>query len=78
MIKTIVGMVINKYNQAHQLIRELNAQGLRGSYIVIKGIALNKILYGEKQIRSFNDLDILISPKDAQKFHKVLNSIGYF
>lgn len=68
----------DKYEQAYRTIEELNSHGLGDSYVVIKGIALNRILYHEDRIRSFNDLDILISQSDAQRFHDILNSIGYF
>lgn len=68
----------DKYEQAYRIIEELNSHGLGYSYVVIKGIALNRILYREDRIRSFNDLDILISQSDAQRFHDILNSIGYF
>ena len=50
----------DKYEQAYQVIKELNSHGLNDLYTVIKGIALNRVLYHENQIRSFNDLDIFV------------------
>ena len=67
-----------KYCNARQLIKDLESWGLKGSFAVIKGYALNQIIYGDKEVRSFGDLDILINPSDAQRFHDVLQSNGFY
>lgn len=61
-----------KYYGAKQLIKELEGWGLKGSFAVIKGCALNCMIYGDKEIRPFGDLDILIDPSEAQHFHEIL------
>ena len=61
-----------KYDEAKQMVKELESWGLKDIFAVIKGCALNCMIYGDKEIRPFGDLDILIDPSEAQHFHEIL------
>ena len=41
-------------------------------YIVLKGIPLNQLLYGERLVRKSRDIDILIQVKDIASVHQYL------
>ena len=45
--------------------------------VPLKGLHLEKTLYGDVGLRQMNDLDILVSEEDAIKFRRVLLSQGY-
>ena len=67
-----------KHHDVRLLIKEMDTWGLKDSFVVIKGYALNRMIYGDKKIRSFGDLDILIDPSEAQHFHDVLQENGFY
>jgi hypothetical protein len=47
-------------------------------FIIVKGVGLNYCIYGADKVRSFGDLDILVRPKDAVPFNRILNENGFF
>lgn len=59
-----------------RLTRLAENAGLR--FIVIKGIGLNRAIYGADIVRSFGDLDILAAPEDAMGFHQLFTEAGFF
>ena len=67
-----------KYDEAKQMVKELESWGLKDVFAVIKGCALNCMIYGDKEIRPFGDLDILIDPSEAQHFHEILQEKGFY
>ena len=62
----------------HELVRlvtDLNA--LKIDHFILKGIPLNKLLYGDRLGRESRDIDILIQPKDIEAAHHYLISQRY-
>lgn len=47
------------------------------NYIVLKGIPLNQLLYGNHMIRRSRDIDILFDLKDIPRIHQYLQERGY-
>ena len=45
---------------------------------MIKGMALNHHIYGENQVRTFGDLDILVDHINALRLNQVLNENGFY
>ena len=54
---------------------EFAADGIR--YAVIKGLAFEKVIYGELHLRDVGDIDLLVAPSDALSAHKRLCDLGY-
>lgn len=46
-------------------------------YVILKGIPLNALLYGEKLVRVSRDIDVLIHINDIQTVHHYLLTQGY-
>lgn len=46
-------------------------------FVLIKGFALSKRLYGDLFARQFNDLDVLVEEDDMVRAHHILREIGY-
>ncbi len=62
-------------NESIRLIRALEDSGV--SFTVLKGIALDALLYPQESPRMYNDLDILVPPLQADQAHQVLIDSGY-
>jgi hypothetical protein len=45
--------------------------------VLLKGLILEKTVYGNKGIRQMNDLDLLVKPDDAMKLRNLLMNEGY-
>lgn len=48
------------------------------AYVILKGPALNDLLYDAYCLRQSHDIDILISPKNAMAAHEALQHISFF
>lgn len=46
-------------------------------FIVLKGLPLSMLLYGDYTVRQCCDIDIFISPEDALRAHRLLQDLGY-
>lgn len=81
--KTLYDQQYNEYlNQVEMYEKELNRvfkyfneNGLSG--VVIKGIALSKIIYGNYYSRRFGDIDLLFDEYNMEKADKLLRDLGY-
>ncbi|MCE5286193.1 MAG: nucleotidyltransferase family protein [Pelosinus sp.] len=61
--------------ETQKIVVLMDKQGLKP--IIIKGIPLTKLLYGDITHRTSNDIDILVRPQDQDKARKTLESMGY-
>ena len=52
-----------------------DATGIRS--LLLKGPALAGLLYGEREVRSYSDIDLLVSPTDLGNAREVLAGLGY-
>lgn len=57
------------------LLKEFASSGVRA--LALKGLSLSVMLYGEIGMREFGDLDIWVSPSDAERAFACLQSLGY-
>src|SRR5208282_477844 len=58
-----------------RLMQHFEHQGIR--LIPYKGPVLAESLYGDAALRSFSDLDFLISPEDFERAKQAIAEIGY-
>lgn len=65
-------------NEFWKIVNEFNEHKIK--YAVIKGFALNKLLFRDEDgiyTRDFNDLDFLVLRDEISHIKKILNSLGY-
>lgn len=62
-------------NAIHQIQKEFNSNNLE--VLILKGIPLNHLLFGNKVTRNSRDIDALVKVEDLDKVHQVLTSIGF-
>lgn len=60
---------------AREISSMLESSGVRT--LLIKGTALDGMVYGSRALRQMSDADILVSPEDALKAADILSSAGY-
>lgn len=58
-----------------KVLRAMEQKGVRG--VVLKGIPLATMLYGDLTLRASRDLDILVWPEDMEKAAKIIEAHGY-
>lgn len=62
------------YNNFDKICNELNDNGI--NYAVVKGISLERDLYGEDFVKRISDVDMLIHRVDAARVYKLFKDIG--
>jgi hypothetical protein len=62
-------------DELRRILTALQATGIRA--IVLKGAALSHIIYPEPALRPMSDLDLLVSPSDAQGAQATLGRLGF-
>jgi hypothetical protein len=62
-------------SSSEELLSILNSEGIKT--VLLKGLALELTVYGNKGLRQMTDVDILIDRKDYLKAQKVLMEKGY-
>lgn len=60
---------------SHQINQAFEKAGI--NYVFLKGQPLNQQLWHNKIIRMSNDIDVLVSPSDILKAHKILKTLGF-
>lgn len=60
---------------ADALCREAAARGAKA--VPLKGLWLNRNLYGDSSLRATSDIDLMASPSDVEVFHELLTVWGY-
>ena len=58
-----------------EVVGELRRQGLRA--ILLKGAAVARWLYGEGDLRTYRDTDLLIDPATLERVQAALGALGY-
>jgi hypothetical protein len=63
----------------YKSLEEISNEALRENIkiVLLKGLALEKTVYGNKGLRQMNDLDLLATPGDAMKLRDLLLNEGY-
>lgn len=64
--------LVGTYLQYHKLLQNNNIQS-----VTFKGPALALLLYDDLMLREFSDIDVLVSPTDAQQAQALLLDSGY-
>jgi len=63
-----------RVNRVEPVLARLQAEGI--PFLVLKGAALNAVLYPEPGMRPMVDVDVLIRPDDAARAHAALTATG--
>lgn len=71
----LTGYALRMLAVQQEILETLEVQGVRA--LSLKGFTLSYLLYGELGFREFGDLDLLISPHDAERTYQCLESLGY-
>jgi len=66
---------INWQDKATVLFNQLDQNGIR--FLVFKGFAYSYLLYDQKHIRPYSDIDILIDENDYKKTEKLFEELNY-
>lgn len=74
MLKSLSRNTFNRESMAKAL-RLLNMENIKT--VILKGLALEKTVYGDSGLRQMSDVDILIDRKEAVKAAKILIGDGY-
>lgn len=64
-----------QFYSLQQLSQKFDLEGVH--FMVIKGIALSQMLYGDYSFRSSRDIDILVKYSDVSKADSLLRQLGY-
>lgn len=67
---------VNRYNTARLLpvLRAMNDADI--PFLLLKGVALNAVLYDDPALRAMNDVDLMIHPRDAERADIALRRAG--
>jgi hypothetical protein len=63
------------YNHLEEVVTLAKKESIK--IVLLKGLALERTVYGNKGLRQMNDLDILVKPEKAIKLRKVLLKNGF-
>ncbi|WP_315984457.1 nucleotidyltransferase family protein [Listeria booriae] len=62
-------------NKVQKLSRQLDKNDI--NYALVKGIAIEKELFGHYYTRQLSDVDLLVSPNDSSKIIPILKNMGF-
>jgi len=63
------------YGELHRLLSALKPEGI--PVILLKGIFLAEVVYGNMGLREMNDIDVLARPADLTRIADILTGMGY-
>ena len=63
------------YEELKRILEAFNEKGVK--VIVLKGAALDKIVYGDIGLRTFGDLDLLVKKEDLPYAKKIMSDLEY-
>ena len=69
-----IGLYTQRKALAQTMVQELDRAGI--DYILMKGYVVRE-LYPVPELRTFNDIDIVIRPEDRKRSHELMLSRGY-
>lgn len=58
-----------------ELLEAFDARGIRA--VPVKGVVLANTVYEQPAVRDFSDIDLLVSPADAERSREVLHELGF-
>src|SRR5437763_10353307 len=58
-----------------EVLKALNAAGIEA--ILLRGPALDRLLYSQRGERSYTDADLLVAPDDYAKAEEILAGLGF-
>ena len=68
------GMVLSRYEDLKKIADFMGKNNIE--YMLIKGFALSKAIYGDPFVRSGGDIDLIIHEKDCMRAFELLKNVG--